>query len=272
MKMLYSNRSKSDQAFINKVCHDIISPSLEDKPDKKDSDIFCGIFIEGRDREINTLEDLASLYSFKKFSKYNYPIYCFIQSNINFLGGDYHWLKENRINLIQINPINSLDEYTNFCIRELYNKLPNNIKWGVTLQPDAMLLKEGWEDIVMQNDWVYIGSPWGHIPAIEIFNYDDCKWDDFFRPVRIGNGGFSIRKIDFCRAASRYYGDCKLREKFAPNNKVPPEDLFYSVVANNLTIGVPTVEQANEFCCDPLTPEKYNSNNKPFGFHYFKNE
>lgn len=274
MKLLYNNRSNSDQEFIKYVCNNILASfKLSDIYGKSTDDTFCGIYIEGRNREINCLEDIASLASFKAFSKYNYPIFCFIHNDNNFFNktGDLlnNLLKSWRIKIIKIPAINSLDEYTNFCVKELYHLIPKNIQYAVTLQPDAMLLKSSWEDEVLKNNWVYIGSPWQHAPAIEYLDIDE-KWKDFLGPVRIGNGGFSVRNIDFCRAASTYYGKMRLREKHT-ESKIPPEDLFYSVLAKYLTINNPRIEQADNFCCDPLTPEKYKSG-KYFGFHYFSNE
>lgn len=263
MRLLYENRSVQDQKFIRKVCNYILDQPIEEK---EKSDQFCGIYVEGRDRDINTSEDFASLYSFKCFSRYDYPIYVFCRSNKNWMNGDFATIS--RVNFIQIPPLNSLDEYTNFCTKELYHKISKDIKYAVTLQPDAALLRNGWEDEFLKNNWVYLGSPWTHAPSIE-YQDNDGEWKDFLGPVRVGNGGFSIRDVNFCRAASIYYGNYKLREKFAPNNKIPPEDLFYSTIAKYLDGNMPTVEQASQFCCDPLTPEIFNSNNKPFGFHYY---
>lgn len=264
--MLYENRPQKDKDFITKVCNFILS---QNNTEKQDSNIFCGIYIEGRDREINTLEDITALHSFKVFSKFNYPIYYFINNDSNFIEEiEYEGYIKNgcRIEIIKIPPINSLDEYTNFCVKDLYNFIPKDYKYVVHLQPDAMLLKSGWEEVILNKNWAYIGSPWQHSPAIE-YQDNNGNWRDFMNPVRVGNGGFSIRRLDFCRAASNCYKDLRIREKYAPNNKIPPEDLFFSVLAYP---DVPTIQEANKFCCDPLTPEIFNSSNIPFGFHYFK--
>ena len=129
-----------------------------------------------------------------------------------------------------------------------------------------MLIKSGYEKYLLDNDFIYIGAPWLHAPAIEFFGEDD-RWHDFFNSVRIGNGGMSYRKASFCRQASEVYGNFILREKFAENNKKPQEDLFFAVLAN-LYKNTPTIEQARKFSIDPLDKIDYN-NKTSYAFHYF---
>jgi hypothetical protein len=259
-------RSAEDEDFAGEVCFDVLNIPLEQKPD---SDEFCGIYFEGRGREINCIEDFAVVHSFKVFSKYNYPIFIFSPNSENLLNNEEKY-KNCNIRHVKIPECNSHEAYSEFMIREIWNYLPLKYEDLLFFHPDGFLIKKGWDDFLLKKNWVYCGSPWLHTPAIEYLDKNG-NWRDFLGPVRLGNGGFSYRKASFCRAATYYYGDFILREKFAPNNKKPPEDLFYSVIANNLTINVPTVEEANQFCCDPLTPEKYKSGNY-FGFHYFSNK
>ncbi len=265
LPLLYTNRSPEDKSFIREVCNDIIKEPIAGKPESSE---FCGIYVDGRLRDVNCLEDYSSLYSFKRFSTYNYPIYVFLANPDNFLNNNYDLIKKWRINIVKIDPIKDLEGYTNFCVKELYNLLPNNIRWGVTLQADAMILKNNWEMEIIKNNFTYVGSPWKHAPSIE---YQDIKgnWHDFSYPVRMGNGGFSVRDIKFFKDKFNEYKNWKLREKFAPNDKIPPEDLLASVLATHLNGNVPTVEQANSFCCDPLTKEMWDNKTHKFGFHYF---
>ncbi|NBW12058.1 MAG: hypothetical protein EBR82_28905 [Caulobacteraceae bacterium] len=129
-----------------------------------------------------------------------------------------------------------------------------------------MLIKNGYEKYLLDNNFIYVGAPWLHAPAIEFFGEDD-KWHDFFNPVRVGNGGMSYRKSSFCRQAAEAYGNFLLREKFAENNKKPQEDLFFAVIAN-LYKNMPTIEQAKKFSIDPLDKIDYN-NKISYAFHYF---
>ena len=68
MELLFKNRKEEDQAFIKLVCNDILR---NDKNHTCKSDVFAGIFVEGRNREINNLEDFASFHSFYVFSVFS---------------------------------------------------------------------------------------------------------------------------------------------------------------------------------------------------------
>jgi hypothetical protein len=264
MNLLYKNRSEEDQAFIKYVCSDILSLNSKDK-DKNET--FAGIFIDGRNREINSLEDYTCFHSFYTFSEYAYPIYTFVHNTNNFLNNNQELIDKYNIKIIQIDKINSSDEVSIFSIQKLFFMLPNNIENIINLQPDAMLMKSGYEEYLSKHNFTYIGPPWLHAPGIEFLGKDNT-WKPFFNQVRIGNGALSYRKASFCRAASKAFGHLTLREKFAENNKIPPEDLFYSVIANATQGNMPTIEQARMFSIDPLDKIDYN-NKTSYGFHYF---
>ena len=263
MNLLYTNRSQKDQDFIKYVCNDLL---LINPKNKITNNLFAAIFIEGRDRFINSLEDHACFHSFYAFSEYAYPIYAFVNNTENFLNNNQDLIEKYNIKIIKINGLNSLEEYSNFYIKDLFLQIPNEIEHIITLQPDAMLIKQGYEEYLLNNNFIYVGAPWLHMPAIEI--YDDNQWKQFLNPVRIGNGGFSYRKSSFCKWASSNFGQRVFREKFAPDNKKPQEDLFFSVIANYFTENMPTIEQASKFAIDPLDKIDYD-NKTSFGFHYF---
>ena len=82
MDLLHNKRSSQDIDFIKYVCYDILK---KDKPDADKSTEFAGVFVDGRNREINTLEDFVSFHSFHVFSEYSYPIYVFVNNTNNFL-------------------------------------------------------------------------------------------------------------------------------------------------------------------------------------------
>ena len=162
-------------------------------------------------------------------------------------------------------PALSHDEYSDFCIKKLYFLIPENIKHIITIQSDGMFMKKGYENYVLNKKFAYIGSPWLHSPSIDILNSSD-EWIPFFKNTRIGNGGLSYRNTDFCREASKHFSNLSLRERYTENKK-PPEDLFFSTIANHF-FSSPSVEEATEFSIDPL--DEYDYNNKTsFGFHYF---
>lgn len=263
MNLLYTNRSQKDQDFIKYVCNDLL---LINPKNKITNNLFAAIFIEGRNRFINSLEDHACFHSFYTFSEYAYPIYAFVNNTENFLNNNQELIEKYNIKIIKIKALNSLEEYSNFYIKDLFFQIPNEIEHIITLQPDAMLIKNGYEEYLLKHNFIYVGAPWLHSPAMEI--YHENTWKQFLNPVRIGNGGFSYRKASFCRWASYHFGNENFREKFAENNKKPQEDLFYSVIANNFPQYMPTIDQCLKFSIDPLDKIDYN-NKVSFGFHYF---
>ena len=261
MELLFKNKKEEDQAFIKLVCNDILQ---NDKNHTCKSDVFAGIFVEGRNREINNLEDFASFHSFYVFSEYSYPIYVFINNTKNFLNNREDLIKKYNIIINQI-PTLSHDEYSDFCIKKLYFLIPENIKHIITIQSDGMFMKKGYENYVLNKKFAYIGSPWLHSPSIDILNSSN-EWIPFFKDTRVGNGGLSYRNTDFCRAASKQFSSLTLRERFT-ENKRPPEDLFFSTIANHF-FKSPSLEEARKFSIDPLDEHDYN-NKTSFGFHYF---
>lgn len=263
MEILYKNRNKEDQDFITYVCNDILSIK---SPLKNKNNLFAGIFVDGRDRCINSLEDYACFHSFNTFSEYSYPIYAFVHNTQNFLNNDLELIDKYNIKINKIEKLNSLEEYSTFYIKNVYFNIPKEIEHTITLQPDAMLIKSGYEEYLLNHNFIYVGSPWLHMPAMEI--YHENTWKQFLNPVRIGNGGFSYRKTSFCRWACQNFNNFIFREKFAENNKKPQEDLFFSVIANYFEGNIPTIEEASKFSIDPLDKIDYN-NKTSFGFHYF---
>jgi len=261
MELLFENRNDQDKNFIKYVCNDILT---KEKNHFQKNNTFAAVFIEGRNREINKLEDFACFHSFNIFSQHVYPIYAFVNNKNNFLN--------NRIDLIEkyniiINTVSPLchDGYSNFCIKELYYLIPENIKHVIMIQSDGMLMKEGYENFILSKKYPYIGSPWMHCPSMDILNKNN-EWIPYFKPTQIGNGGLSYRNTDFCREASKHFSQLSLRERHTENKK-PPEDLFFSVIANHF-FGTPSVNEAKQFSFDPL--DEYDYNNKTsFGFHYF---
>lgn len=264
MELLYQNRSQEDQNFIKYVCNDILSQTCEFK---NKSELFAGIFIDGRNREINKLEDYACFHSFATFSQYSYPIFAFVNNVNNFLNDNKFLIDKYNIKIIKINELISLEQYSSFCIKKLYFNIPQHIEHIITLQPDAMFIKNGYETYLLNKNFVYVGAPLMHMPAVEYLSQNNL-WEPFFNPIRIGNGGMSYRKASFCRWASKNFGNFILREKFAENNKKPQEDLFYSVIANAINNPIPTVEEAKIFSIDPLDKIDYN-NKSSYAFHYF---
>ena len=166
MQLLYKNRSEEDQIFIKDVCMDILSTPCKDKIR---SNLFCGIFIDGRNREINNMEDYACFHSFATFSEYSYPIFAFVNNINNFLDNNTFLINNYNIKIIKIKQLTSLEEYSNFCIKQLYFNIPLQIEHIITLQPDAMIIKKGYESYLLDKNFIYVGAPLLYTPSIMVY-------------------------------------------------------------------------------------------------------
>lgn len=265
MNLLYNNRPSQDQEFISKICYNILNEKVIKK---EESNKYCAIFVEGRNREIGTLEDLTALTSFKIFSEKNYPIFCFLNNTNSPLLNSIAELY--RINIIPIKTLNTLQEYSNFMINEVFFKIPNYIHGCLTIQPDGFLLKSGWENFIEQNNINLIGAKWGHYTFLDVL-YNETYIPMAFPPTNIGNLGFSYRNPSICRLISEKFKNITFKQHWDQPGHLP-EDAFYCYLTYGMNIcKKPTEDQANQFSIDPLTNQVYsNKNDLPFGFHYFK--
>tara|TARA_R110000824_G_scaffold255324_1_gene444302 strand:- start:17009 stop:17884 length:876 start_codon:yes stop_codon:yes gene_type:complete len=277
LPFLHKDRPRKDFSLIRDVCDYILSHRFKN-PKRDDS--VCGVFIDGRKRHINTLEDFAAILSFKSFSAYNFPVFCFIHDDTNFLGGmSKDQLEMLRIEIIKIPEITSLEEYTKFCIQDLYIRIPEHIEYVLTLQPDGMLIKDGWEEFAIGNQFDWVSPHWQHQAGVGVISPSDDLEKLVVSPpysnVNIGNGGFSFRKrekmVQICKAFN-FLRCCELgRDDF----RIPMEDLFFTYFGfGSGIITPPTLRQCDEFAVDPMTRELFDSgkDNWPFGFHCFNHE
>ncbi len=274
MQTLHTNRPFEDLIVLNKICCDILATDLS-----KDSLLYCNkefsndfhfIYVEGRFRTINTLEDWAAIKSAKLFSEYNYPVICFVNNDNKFLDNNYDIIKNWRIDIRKIKELNSLEEYTNFCINDLYFSLPEDAEKIITIQPDAALVKNGWENYIDSNNFDCLFPHWRHMASI-IFKEND-NWFRFnANPVNIGNGAMSFRKASIMREISKRFGKMKLAELGRDDFRIPMEDLFFNFFGQNYGYfkKFPTLKDCDLWAKDPYTLEEYKENNC-FGMHYPK--
>ena len=265
MNSLFNHWEKSDQNVMQYICNDVINTELDIK-NKKESNDFCGVIIDGRDRNWNTIEDYCAIKSFKLFSEYNYPIFVFLHNNANFLNNEFSLLDSWRLNLIEISQLNSLDKYTNFMIKELFFRIPEKFENILIFQSDSGLIKSGWEKFILDNKIDLIGAHFQHQPSVEVL-YNN-QWQNIlnFR-TQFCNGGFTFRKASLCRKVSKEFGFLNHREFSAPNNKKCQEDLWFSYFLYGIGLAkIPTLEQACFFSRDPIDLNTY-LNKKSYGFH-----
>lgn len=263
MNFLYQNRSEGEKNFIKMVCLNILeTPIINQIVDNKYGFIFC----EGRPEvEINKLEHFAMFHSAKAFSGYNYPIFCFVNNANNFLNNDENLIKLFNIKVIKIKSLISLQEYSDFLIKELFFLLPKEIDNYLTIQADGMLLKSGWETWIESNQFDMIGAHWQHDTSLEIFQ-NNQYYPLNYPLINMCNMGFSFRKASKMRFLSEFGKNYQFRQRFDINL---PEDVYYSYLGFGSEVCKKlTPNQCDIFCKDPLNLERFNKK-ESFGFHFF---
>lgn len=160
------------------------------------------------------------------------------------------------INIIQINPINSVEEYSNFIIYELHKYLYTS--HSLIVQWDGYILnKKKWNPNFLKYD--YIGAPF--VPRDSDNNYSRDKNGNLYI---IGNGGFSLRSKKLLEAPKKY----DLKDNFTFTNS--HEDGFFCVLHRNFLeskgfLWAP-FNVAKEFSIEsPLSFQDLKD--LPFGFH-----
>ena len=266
MKSLYESRPEEDKVLIRDVCNYILNQPLKQKPPSND---FAAIYVDGRDRDFKTREDYACIYSFKTFSKFDYPVFIFTQ-----FPERWEWQGFTRVFINKTEPINSLEEYSEFC-KKLYFLLPSYIENVITIQPDGMLLKHGYEEFIQSQNVDWLSSHWKHFARVEIkLDFDNIALTS---PTAVGNGGFSYRKVSKMREISSRFGGLSLKECGRDDNRPPMEDLFYCAFMNSFSqYKMPSLEQCCQFSVDPLDRNIFNlflsGKRNLFGFHFIKHQ
>ena len=145
------------------------------------------------------------------------------------------------IELVEIPPITSIQEYSKFIIKELVNYVDTT--HVLCTQWDAFILNcQAWTSEWLEYD--YIGAPWW---------FHDSK--------NVGNGGFSLRSKKFLQAA------CKL-----PLKGFHPEDVIlcrtYKHLLSSCGIQFASEDSAVKFSLEGNVQHGFKWNGQ-FGFHDF---
>ena len=145
----------------------------------------------------------------------------------------------------------SRDTYNQLLKREQFWKIipAKNI---LLSQTDALLI-EPLPEVYFQYD--YIGAPWSPNKILSISFPEYAKgelvkrgeiWKNCIMnpnhniPIRVGNGGHSIRSINYMKAIS----------STQESTNSEPEDIFYAKNSHNYPGLFPTLAEAKKFCCE----------------------
>ena len=172
-------------------------------------------------------------------------------------------LKEN-VEYFDSSYFNSSFDYSRLCKSyEFYNRF-SDYKYILIYQLDCLIFRDDinyWCD----KDYDYIGSP-------IISNY--AGWS--FTPI-VGNGGFSLRKVDYFRSITNPDGDFRKKyDSVLETHKKKDlyeafEDLYFcEFVSSKWLFDVPTIEESLRFSIDMNPDIVFNSDRGlPMGCHAF---
>jgi len=170
-------------------------------------------------------------------------------------------IKHDFIESVIINKINSLEEYSYFCVKEL-NKFVDT-EFCLTVQPDGFVTNPlMWIDDFLNYD--YIGAPWDILLSRQaLYNCGILIHDLNKVPIIVGNGGFSLR-------SKKLLHECSLVDY--PDPRIP-EDNLITIVNRELFkqkgIKYADVKTAKRFSleCPIDLNEKNLTLDAHFGFH-----
>ncbi len=154
----------------------------------------------------------------------------------------------------------SVNSYNQLMLRSLVYKSFSDYELMVLCQTDACLVKN--IRLLDFKDFDYVGAPWDELIYCNIGRVYGFKylWRFFEKgqPIRVGNGGLSIRRI------STFVQVCdKLKFKFLININ---EDAFFSYLGSRKKIAVPDFVIAKEVFLES-TLAHYESLPAVYGFH-----
>jgi len=161
--------------------------------------------------------------------------------------------------VIKIEPIDSLEEYSRFVIHDL-SKYIETVHILLVQHDGFILNPEAWDDEFI--DYDYIGAPW-LIGDWAIKNFNVPK--DLLGKMIVGNGGFSLRSKKLLSLCS------KLADQIINYN---PEDMaiciYYRKLMEENGIRFAPIDLAEKFSYEALDDQKNYSWDGQFGFHGLK--
>lgn len=174
---------------------------------------------------------------------------------------------------------NNISGYNKLMLSKKFYECFINYDYMLIYQLDCYVFRDDL-DFWCEQNYDYIGAPWlfeeyYKLPRLKRkYVYLKNKYNLFINPyklkkediyLKVGNGGFSLRKINsFLNALNNKYLDL-----FKSNDATSlyNEDVFWSLIAEGIT--KPDFILSCDFSLDPGAPRGYylNNNNLPFGCH-----
>jgi glycosyltransferase involved in cell wall biosynthesis len=166
--------------------------------------------------------------------------------------------------------------YNKLLLSEVFYERFSNYKYMLIYQLDCFVFKDellSW----CNKEYDYIGAPWISSKQTKIKSFLN-KFDKPQKKKRakifykVGNGGFSLRRVDKFLNITRFHNNIIEKElKRDLDDFKLMEDVFWSFTASKLdsTFTIPNYEEALKFAMDrkPDIALKINNNILPFGCH-----
>lgn len=240
------------------------------KVKEKQEHQFC-IAIPAYKKDLN-IDEIISLKRLHKVLKRkdNVYLFCPIEMNIDKYKEIFPEIK-----VMEFEPENftSIDAYSHLCMKYEFYDAFSEYKYMLIYQLDCYLLDDNitrW----CEKSYDYIGAP-------ILVPHND--WKNFrytvdkqliFSPV-VGNGGFSLRKIETFKYLTNPNGELRQRYKITDDKlkDIKYEDVYFCVELGSLyELEIPKYTEALEFCVD-MNPDilatRYNFNDMPMCIHAF---
>ncbi len=169
-------------------------------------------------------------------------------------------IKSDNQNVVSINPITSIEEYSKFIIEKLDDYV--DTPYVLIIQYDGFILNSNaWSDEFLKYD--YIGSPW----LVRNSHVNKLGWPkELLGQYLVGGGGFSLR-------SKKFISLCANLSKQSFFKEYHPEDAILCVFNRRLMeekgIKFAPVEIAKRFSYEAEDMEHYSWNDQ-FGFHGLK--
>ena len=224
---------------------------------KNDKEYQYCIAIPAYKEELNIDEviSLKRLHTVLKM-KDNVFLFCPLELNIDKYKEIFPELQ-----VMEFEPENftSIDAYSHLCMKYEFYDAFSAYKYMVIYQLDCYLLEDNLASWCEKN-YDYIGAPIV-VPHSDWQNFRYNADKQMVFTPSVGNGGFSLRKIE----TFKYLTDPKaeLRQRYGLTDyvleKIKYEDVYFCVVLGNLyEIEKPNYKEALEFCIDMNPDVIYN--------------
>lgn len=173
----------------------------------------------------------------------------------------------------------NIQGYNRLMLSDIFYEKFTNYEYILICQTDVYVFSDEllhW----CQKGYDYIGAPWIasnrnilNKVLFEIRNFVKKKKKSTAHFFKVGNGGFSLRKVEKMQEiTTRQRENIKSLQEKGNRHNHHIEDVYFSLVAPTFTtVKIPGYKEAAGFCIDrkPDIALKINNNNLPFACHGF---